>query len=358
MLAGIREIYHHSVRAKLLRRMRIGLHAQAQVLRFDCFWHLSWSVRPQRTAAPESKSAILGAVFLRQVHARLFGGHHRDRREKPALKRPRSAIFWPSVSLPFTCRSSTATNPSYSLTTPHSVCSVNCFASAAVPHQSAKVAVVVELACPSSSKPWVSSWPITLPLLHRRKEFTASSLRKDRSMAALKNAGREVDVVHLRTEVSISINWCQEIIPTPKRIDRLADPRRSPAFPQRPRPACALPIAFARARRASHGVVAPRVRIADLVGHPRAVSPWRGPWSAALILYAQLINRISLAIACFDTLGQRLGPRFFPGGESLLELMPGPALRPALASTALRAAFQACPAVPAGPKSNFSIVVE
>src|SRR6185437_5163930 len=95
-----------------------------------------------------------------------------------AIRRPPlSAVFSPSVSLPFRCCPGTGSKLSYSFTS-QAVRLSNAALSCGV-HQFFKLPCASNL-LPWSSKPWVISWPITTPIAPK---FTAASF------VASKNGG-------------------------------------------------------------------------------------------------------------------------------------------------------------------------
>ena len=183
---------------------------------------------------------------------------------------PLSAVFSPSVSLPLTFAPGATENPPYSSATQASRWS-----------NSSCVLRVSTSSCrlpwasnwrPWSSKPWVSSWPITMPM---PPKFTASSIVVVEE-GRLQNAGGEIDVVHLR--IVIGVDRGRRHVPF-LAVHGLADLVQ-----------LALELELVGAETVAHGVVAldhdagivaPVVRIADLVGDGLQLDQGLLLWSPA-----------------------------------------------------------------------------
>ena len=80
---------------------------------------------------------------------------------KASLTPPMSPMFSPSVSLPFTWTPGSTSTAEYCASTQAACCSN--FAATSGAHHSCSTPSPSDF-LPWSSKPWVSSWPITVPI--------------------------------------------------------------------------------------------------------------------------------------------------------------------------------------------------
>ena len=142
---------------------------------------------------------------------------------RASLSPPRSAMFSPSVSLPLTCRSSTAT---------YAVELIDDARRALRRTRRPRPSSTSRAGCrrrrtvrPSSSKPWVSSWPITMPMAPK---FTGRR-RLRREERRLEDARREDHLVERR--VVVGVHRRRRHLPL-GAVDRLADLRELALAPR------------------------------------------------------------------------------------------------------------------------------